>query len=65
MCVCVSRVCSCMCVCVVHHRTADHFLDVITPRMDESVEDLVAREKKLSESYSSKASPVDVNEGEP
>ncbi len=49
----------CVCVCA-----ADHFLDVITPRVFEKVEDLEAREKKLHESYSSKALTVDLNEGE-
>jgi ATP-binding cassette subfamily G (WHITE) protein 2 len=34
-----------------HENPADHFLDIITPNISDSVEDLAAREKKLGESY--------------
>jgi hypothetical protein len=41
-----------------HENPADHFLDIITPNISDSVEDLAAREKKIGDSYASIAPVV-------
>ncbi|PNH04339.1 ATP-binding cassette sub-family G member 2, partial [Tetrabaena socialis] len=43
--------------CPQHENPADHFLDVITPNMNDSVESLVEKEAKLKEHY--QAPPVE------